>query len=471
MTALLDMPTSARLAELARAADGRLHGADHAFASVGIDTRKLAAGAVFFALHGKHDGHDYVARAAELGAAGAVVERIVAVDLPQIEVADTQFALQQAGAAWRQAFTAPVVGITGSNGKTTVCRMLSAILGQKSPTQNLAPVLASAGNFNNHLGVPLTLLGLRKTHNSAVIEMGANHAGEIDSLSRMARPRVGVITNAGDAHLEGFGSRDGVARAKGEIYARLASDGVAVINADDAYAGQWTATAAHCRRLYFSLTDTAAEIHAGDITIDSTGSRFRLFMPDGQARVELALPGEHNIRNALAAAAAASALGIMAPRVAAGLASAQPTTGRLQELAGPNGARIVDDSYNANPVSLNVALAWLGKQPGPRWLVLGDMAELGTASTAAHHAAGLRARTEGISRLWATGGETQPTVDSFGAGGVWFATHDPLAASLQQALADSAAKPPIVLVKGSRSARMDCIVERLVEARHGGASC
>src|SRR5699024_8575130 len=178
-------------------------------------------------------------------------------------------ALQDAGAAWRALFDGPLVGITGSNGKTTVRRLLTAVLAQR-----FAPVLASEGNFNNHLGVPLTLLGLRRGHASAVIEMGANHAGEIELLARLARPGVGVITNAGDAHLEGFGSRDGVARAKGELYEQLGADATAIINADDAYAGQWTSTADHCRRLYFSLDGQDADVTASDVAIDGAGSRF-----------------------------------------------------------------------------------------------------------------------------------------------------------------------------------------------------
>src|SRR5699024_5738280 len=247
--ATMTLPDTPRLSDLATVAGGRLRGDDRPFAGVAFDSRRLHDDDVFFALHGEHaDGHEHVQRAAALGAAAAVVEHRCDAALAQIEVEDTLQALQQAGAAWRQMFDGPVVGITGSNGKTTVRRMLTAILEQR-----FAPVLASEGNFNNHLCVPLTLLRLRREHNSAVIEMGANHRGEIELLAGLAQPGIGVITNAGDAHLEGFGSRDGVARAKGELYEQLGANAIAVINADDIYAAQWADTAAHCQRLYFAL--------------------------------------------------------------------------------------------------------------------------------------------------------------------------------------------------------------------------
>lgn len=468
MSSALTLPATPRLSDLAAAATGRLHGTDRSFAGVGIDTRRLQRGDVFVALHGAQaDGHAHVAQAADGGAAAAVVERRVDAALAQIEVIDTQQALQQAGAAWRQRFDGPVVGITGSNGKTTVRRMLTAILAQR-----FAPVLASSGNFNNHLGVPLTLLRLRREHNAAVIEMGASHAGEIDMLAGLTQPTVGLITNAGDAHLEGFGSRDGVARAKGELYQQLAVGATAIINADDVYASQWTQTAAHCRRLYFSLGDVTADVYARAVELTGTGSRFELHAAATVAPVTLAMPGEHNVRNALAAAAAAVALGVDASAIAAGLAQVQPTAGRLALRAASHGARVVDDSYNANPVSLNAALDWLALQPGQHWLVLGDMGELGASADAAHRAAGERAAATGVARLWATGAKSRLAVDAFGAAGHWYADHDTLGAALEAALAQTAAAPPIVLVKGSRSAHMDRIATRLTAAAtQAGASC
>lgn len=467
MTTLQQIPQRPRLSDLAVVAQGVLHGADQAFAGVGIDARRLAAGEVFFALHGERaDGHAHIGQAAEAGAPGAVVEQVADTSIAQIEVSNTQQALQTAGAAWRALFDGPVVGITGSNGKTTVRRMVTAVLAEQ-----LGPVLASTGNFNNHLGVPLTLLGLRHNHASAVIEMGANHIGEIEVLAGWARPTIGVITNAGDAHLEGFGSRDGVARGKGELYEQLRADGVAVINADDAYAGQWRETAAHCRRLCFSLDDNSADVSAHGAEITAAGSRFVLATQAGQVPVHLALPGQHNIRNALAAAAVAVALDVPLEAIASGLARVQPTPGRLEQLPGRFGARIVDDSYNANPVSLATALDWLAQQPGPRWLVLGDMGELGETADQAHRRAGQQARDQGVQRLWATGEKSRLAVDEFG-GDDWFGNHAQLGKQVAQALADNTSEPPIVLIKGSRAAHMDRIVALLVdEAAAGGASC
>lgn len=468
MNTLTHMPDTPRLSDLAAAASGQLHGEDCAFHGVGIDTRRLSLGDVFFALHGERaDGHAHVDQAAKLGATAAVVEHVSSTAIPQIEVSDTQQALQHAGAVWRALFDGPVVGITGSNGKTTVRRMLTAVLAER-----FGPVLASKGNFNNHLGVPLTLLCLRRSHASAVIEMGANHAGEIDMLAGLARPTVGVVTNAGDAHLEGFGSRDGVARAKGELYEQLDPGAIAIINADDAYAEQWADTATHCRRLYFSLDGQAADISAHDIELAGEGSTFVLVTPNGGATVNLALPGTHNIRNALAAAAAATALGMQAQDIAAGLAKTTPTAGRLAMLPAKFGARVVDDSYNANPVSLNVALDWLSQQPGPRWLVLGDMGELGDVTDQAHRDAGQQARNEGADRLWATGEKSRLAVDEFGHDGFWFADHEQLGQALLDALAETTFEPPIVLIKGSRTAKMDRIVALLTTGVEvGGASC
>src|SRR5699024_9360876 len=216
-------------------------------------------------------------------------------------------------------------------------------------------------------------------------------------------------------------------------------------NADDAYAGQWTATAAHCRRLYFALHDHSADVYADAVAATGTGSRFRLHAAADVATIELALPGAHNVCNALAAAAVATALGLTAKQVAAGLVDLAPAAGRMQILDGHHGARVIDDSYNANPESLHVALSWLGRQPGPRWLVLGDMAELGAASVDAHANAGEQARAEGVDRLWATGQAAQRAVERFGNGGDWFADHEQLNAALQRALAANADRPPIVL--------------------------
>ncbi len=461
----MSTPGVHRLTDIAQAVGGQLHGADRTFGGVSIDTRTLRSNALFFALRGGHtDGHGYVDKAASLGAAGVVVDRITDSRVAQIEVADTQAALQRAGAAWRRAFAGTVVGITGSNGKTSVKEMLAAILREQ------APVLVTVGNLNNHLGVPLTLLRLTADVETAVIEMGASHIGEIAMLCELARPQVGLVTNAGLAHLEGFGSREAVAAAKGELYAHLAAGDIAIINADDAFCPQWSERAAHCQRLYFAY-DRVADIHARGVVFDDAGSRFTLVTPNGSCAVELALPGEHSVRNALAAASAATAPDVPADTIAAGLAGVHAVGGRMA--ARPvHGARLIDDSYNANPASLEAALAWLERQKGPRWLVLGDMAELGAAADEAHRRAGERARKAGVERLWATGDWSRATVEAFGSGGEWFADQAELSAALLQALAGAGQEPPFVLVKGSRSARMDRVVDALAAApARAGAPC
>ncbi|ROO25033.1 UDP-N-acetylmuramoylalanyl-D-glutamate--2,6-diaminopimelate ligase [Salinisphaera orenii MK-B5] len=456
-----------RLSRLAEVLDADLHGADGDFAGASIDTRRLPRGALFFALAGERvDGHDFVAKAASLGAAAAVVAHRVDARLPQLEVADVAAALTRAGAEARARFDGPVVGVTGSNGKTTVKQMLAAILGAAGP------VLATEGNLNNHLGVPLTLMRLDGRVERAVIEMGASAPGEIAELAAIARPSVGVITNAGDAHLEGFGSRDGVARGKSELYAALADDGVAVINADDAYTDYWREVAGARRVLTFGREAEAADVRAVDVVMDGRGSRFTLVLPGETVAVTLPLAGAHNVSNALAAAAGAHAVGVAGATIARALAGLEAVGGRLAITAGRHGVHLVDDSYNANPGSLAAALGWLAQQPAPRWAVLGDMGELGEHAQAAHRDAGAAAREAGIDRLWATGPQSRLSVEAFGDGGAWFADHDALNAALLEAL-DGEEVPVTILVKGSRSARMDRIADalRIAPEAKAGAPC
>lgn len=455
-----------RLSELAEVLGATLHGADGDYAGASIDTRRLARGALFFALAGEHvDGHDFVAKAGCLGAAAAVVDRRVDAGVPQLEVADVAAALQRAGAHARAGFEGPVIGVTGSNGKTTVKQMLAAILGEAGP------VLATEGNLNNQLGVPLTLMRLDGRVERAVIEMGASGGGEIAALASMARPTVGVITNAGSAHLEGFGSREGVARGKGELYEALPEDSVAVINADDAYAGFWRDLAGTRRVVTFGH-DNAADVSAQGIASGADGSRFTLVAPQGQIAIDLPLAGAHNVSNALAAAAAALAAGLELATVAAGLEGMRAVGGRMAITAAQHGARLVDDSYNANPGSLAAALGWLAQQSGARWAALGDMGELGAYTAEAHRHAGEAAREAGIDRIWATGPHSRLTVEAFGDGGEWFENHAALNAALVAALA-AADAPVTILVKGSRSARMDRVADalRVAPSAKAGASC
>lgn len=443
------------LHSLARRIQGQVQGADVEFARVTTDTRTLQPGDLFVALKGERfDGHDHLTQAAARGAAGALVSRAVASDLPHVRVQDTLRGLQDYAASWRAGFDLPVLAVTGSNGKTTTKQLLSAVVAARGP------LLATQGNLNNHIGVPLTLLGLRAEHCTAVIEMGANHPGEIARLAEIARPAIGVVTQAGDAHLEGFGSRDGVAKAKGELFASLGAEGVAVINNDDAYAPLWKSLAGRAAQITFSLTEQA-DVSALNVQPDGTGAamRFELRVPEGRAPVTLPLPGLHNVSNALAAAACAVALGMELRDIANGLTRVQPVAGRLAATVTPQGARLLDDSYNANPTSLRAGIEVLASFGGRRVLVLGDMGELGANAEQQHFEAGVAARARGIDALYALGRLSRAAAEGFGPGARHFEAMDDLIAALKSQL-DS---HTTLLVKGSRSSRMERVTAALSE--------
>jgi UDP-N-acetylmuramoyl-tripeptide--D-alanyl-D-alanine ligase len=438
------------LGAAARRIGAKLHGEDRGFSRVITDTRRLEPGDLFVALSGERfDGHDFLRRAASLGAAGAIVSRVIDCALPQIEVADALAALQAYGAAWRAQFDYPVIGVTGSNGKTTTKQLLAAVLAAKGP------VLATDGNYNNHIGVPLTLCRLRAEHALAIIEMGANHAGEIAQLAQLARPTIGIVTQAGDAHLEGFGSREGVARAKGELFECLSADGTAIINADDAHAPLWRSLSAHARICSFGLGE--ADVSATDVQVGADGSSLVLVTPSGSAPVALPLAGAHNVVNALAAAAAGHVLGMSPMEIAAGLARAQGAAGRVSWKHAAHGARLIDDSYNANPTSMRAGLDLLAAQPGRRLAVLGGMGELGPQADALHEAVGRHARAAGIEQLYALGPMAPAYARGFGTGAKTFDAAEALIAALQAELDSDA----VLLVKGSRSARMERVVAAL----------
>jgi len=446
------------LAELAALLEGRLLGADARFTGVSHDTRTLAPGELYVALAGERfDGHDFLPQARARGAAGALVARALETTLPRVQVPDTRAALGRLAAHWRARFSLPLVAVTGSNGKTTVKEMIGAILGARGRG------CVTRGNLNNDIGVPLTLLRLREGDRFAVIEMGMNHAGEIRCLAGLAAPTVALVTNAAEAHLAGLGSVEAVARAKGEIYEGLAPDGVAVINADDAHADLWRRLAAPRRLVTFGL-ERAADVMA-EYRLDATGSDVRLHGAWGEAALRLRLLGRHNVGNALAAAAAALAAGADPDALARGLEQVRPVPGRLETRAGIRGARVIDDTYNANPASLAAALDVLARLPGERVLVLGDMAELGPGAAAFHREAGRRARTAGVARLYALGDLAAEAAASFGAGARRFDAHAPLIDALGQELHREAT----VLVKGSRVMRMDRVVAGLVPPAAAGA--
>jgi UDP-N-acetylmuramoyl-tripeptide--D-alanyl-D-alanine ligase len=446
-----------RLSECAQRLNGELTGDDGVFGSVSIDTRTLQPGDLYIAIQGEcFDGHDFIAQAAQNGAVAAVVRQGVKAEIPTIEVADTRLALAELGGAWRSRANAKVVGVTGSNGKTTVKEMVAAVLGSDGE------VLFTKGNLNNDIGVPLTLLRLAERHRYAVIEMGANHPGEIAYTAAYARPDVAIITNAGPAHIEGFGSVEGVARAKGELFDALGPNGVAIINRDDAFFGYWQSVAASRRILSFGLSD-GSEVSASDIKTEIVGDRFAtgftLSASGGQIRCRLQLAGKHNVLNALAAAAAGLAIGLNLEQIAQGLQSVKPVTGRLQPWVGRKGNIVIDDTYNANAGSLKAGLdvlAGIGKKP---WLVLGAFAELGPESLNMHRDMGTLIKSSGVVRLLATGSDAKAAVEAFGKGASFYETQEALIAALESELTGD----ETILIKGSRMRRMENVAAALVE--------
>jgi UDP-N-acetylmuramoyl-tripeptide--D-alanyl-D-alanine ligase len=446
------------LADAAAAVGGQLVGEDRRYGAVSTDSRTLKPGTLFVALRGPNfDGREFVAAAAAQGAIGAIVERAVAHALPQVVVPDALRALQQLGQAWRADFNVPIVGVAGSNGKTTAKEMTAAILSR------MGVCMATHGNLNNHIGVPLTLMRLEASHRSAVVEMGANRIGDVAELVRLARPTVGLITNAGAEHLEGFGNLDGVAQGEGEMVSCLEPTATAIINADDAYAGYWRRVATAVRILTFGVhaqADFMAKNSLQAIERGEFATRFTLECPLGQMSITLKAGGAHNIGNALGAAAAASAAGASLEEIALGLADFRAVAGRLQLKAGARDSWIIDDSYNANPSSVRAGLEVLRSLPGATWLVLGDMAELGEFAENSHAHMGAYARDCGIKRLFALGPQSSRAVETFGSGAEWFPDADSLTRRLQAELAPGVT----VLIKGSRVNRL----ERVVQALTGG---
>ena len=447
-----------QLSELAGPLGAALRGDDREISGVTTDSRKVQAGDLFVALCGERfDGHDYLAQAAAAGAAGALVSREVETSLSLLQVADTQVALGRLGACNRALYRGPLVAITGSSGKTTVKNMVRAVLAQRGET------LATEGNFNNEIGVPLTLLRLTPEHRFAVVEMGAARAGDIAWLCQLGQPTVALLLNAMWAHLESFGSAEGIAAAKGEIFDGLGSDDVAVINADQSWAGQWRERAAPARVIDFGLQQPAA-IGASDIRSHGVaGISFTAHTPAGDMAVQLGLPGVHNVANALAATAVGLACGLSLAEIGAGLAQAAPVSGRLAVGRSPGGATVVDDCYNANPGSVRAAIDILAGCDGRRTLVLGAMRELGPESGALHRDVGDYARSAGIDQLWGVGEELLPTVEAFGAGGRHFADRAAAIAALPGAFGPD----DTVLVKGSRGSAMEHVLAALLAGAQG----
>jgi UDP-N-acetylmuramoyl-tripeptide--D-alanyl-D-alanine ligase len=443
---------SRTLAAVAREVQGRLIGADQAFGAVTTDTRALGAGSLFVAIPGdRFDGNDFVDEALAKGAAGALVSWRASSPLAQIEVRDSRRALGAMARAWRASFTIPVVAVTGSSGKTTVKELVASILSVSRS------ICVTQGNLNNDIGVPLTLMRLTAEHDAAVVELGANHAGEIDYLASLAQPTVGIITNAAAAHLEGFGSLRGVSVAKGELLDHLPRAGTAVLNADDQFRSDWVARSRCEFTVTFGFAPSADCRVLGPPHFLANGSEFRIYLPDGEeADVWLPLLGRQNVANALAAAAAAQAVGTSVEDIVAGLARATPVRGRLRAVPGRSGATIIDDSYNANPGSVRAAIDHLAALQGRRILVLGNMAELGPTGPALHKEVGEYARGR-CDMLLAIGDLASEAAKAFGAEGRSVADIEAGRAALDPLLA----RDVTVLVKGSRVMGLDRLVRTL----------
>lgn len=452
------------MSQIADALDARLYGPDVMMTGVSKDTRDLHHGDLYVALVGERfDGHEFVEQAGLAGAAGALVSELrnpPQAGLPQVKVNDTRLALGRLAAHWRNTWShenpgSKLIGITGSNGKTSVKEMCRKILTDFAGAQ---AVLSTRGNLNNDIGLPMMLLELRPRHRFAVIEMGANHVGEIDYLTTIAKPDVAVVNNVGPAHLEGFGSLENIAKAKAEIFNGLSAAGVAVINLDDNFSSYWQEYIKNIcvagKLAGFSMQDDSADVYARHVS----ANRYMLTAFNEQAELTLKVPGKHNVMNALAAITVTRLLDVPLDSIVSSLSEFVNIKGRLTVLDSPAGFKVIDDTYNANPLSVAAAIDVLADMPGNTVLVLGDMAELGDDVQQLHADIGNTAKCAGIKALYASGQYSKYTVEAFGENGFWFAQKNELIAALTQALTAG----DIVLVKGSRSAVMEEVVEQIL---------
>lgn len=445
-----------KISEIAPVLHGQLTGKDVDFIGASIDTRQIKSGDLFIAIQGEQfDGHDFINSAKESGAVAAIVNKTVIADLPLIKVKDTRIALGQLAALHRAQFDIPVIGLTGSCGKTTTKEMLRAILSE------CGLVAASVSSFNNDIGVPLTLLDINKQHQFAVVEMGANHPGEIAYLTQMVKPTLAFILNVAPAHLEGFGSVEGVMQAKSEIFEGLPKNGIALVNADDRFAPHWYGLLqkrTDIKLIKFGIKQPA-DYFATHLQADAEDRyRFKLVTSVGEVDIQLPLFGEHYVLNAVAAAAAAHSVGADLTAIKNGLQTMQPAKGRLVKKVGLAGASILDDTYNAIPHAVAASLRVLAKYPGERVFAFGGMREIGETAAEQHIKIGELAKTLGIQRLYACGQFSDLTVKAFGDGGYYFTQQAELADALRQTLH----KNMTVLVKGSRGSKMENVVSELV---------
>jgi UDP-N-acetylmuramoyl-tripeptide--D-alanyl-D-alanine ligase len=445
------------LADAALMTAGRSNGGDPVVTGVSTDTRTLRSGDLFVALRGeRYDGHAFLSQAKNSGAGAAMVDRRhpVELPLPVVVVEDTKRALGELARHWRARFSPVLIAVAGSNGKTTVKEMLASILRRHAGE---AAVLATAGNLNNDIGLPLTLLRLRAAHRCCAIELGMNHKGEIAYLAGIAAPTVALVNNAQREHLEFMNSVEEVAAENAAVYEALPATGVAVVNADDAHAGVFRSRAGTRRIVDFGIEARAGV--TGGYALKPLASEISIRTPAGSAQATLAIPGLHNVRNALAAAACAFAAGVQAQAIGEGLSAFRPYTGRLQVKRAAGGATVIDDSYNANPDSVRAAIDVLAACPAPTALVLGDMGEVGSQGEAFHREVGSYALAKKITSLYAIGEATKHAVEAFGAGGRHFDSLEALVAGIQG---------NSILVKGSRFMRMERVVAALTAGAPGG---
>ena len=446
------------LSEWAAAMNGELRGRDGHFSGVSTDSRSQAPGALFFALRGERfDGADFLPAAVTGGAAGAVLSRALPEDVPQIIVKDTHGALADCARTWRQRFDLPVIGITGSNGKTTVKELTAGILRAEWDGPS---VLSSPRSFNNEIGLPLTLLELAQTHRAAVLEIGTNRPGEIAALADVGRPTVGAVLNASPAHLQGLGKVENIAREKGALLSGLPAGGMGVIPAGAPFSGYWEGLLAGRKAVRFGGD---GEYRARNAAGMGRGLSFDLRCPAGAARIQTRMIGAHNLRNALAACALAAAAGAGLTAMVAGLEAHEPVSGRLQTHEPGARIRLIDDSYNANPASMSAAIGVLASRAGERWLVAGDMGELGPDAALWHRRLGEEAKRAGIERLYCAGRHSREAARAFGSKARWRERVGDLCGLLEAELRAGVT----VLVKGSRFMRMERAVATLKEAAGG----
>jgi UDP-N-acetylmuramoyl-tripeptide--D-alanyl-D-alanine ligase len=427
---------------------------EHPVKQIVTDSRRVLPGDLFIAIPGaKVDGHDYIAEAKSRGAIGVMVSRSIETDLPTLLVSNTVIALGEVAKAYRAQFSLPIMALTGSCGKTTVKEMTALILEEADKT------LATQGNYNTEIGVPLTLLQLNNQHQRAVIELGARKKGDIHYLMDMVKPNIALITNAGAAHLEMFGSNQGIAEAKGEIFSDLPPNGTAIMNADDEALEYWQGLLKPTQTLITFGLDNKADVNVKKIQLEADFSEFICETTLGIVSVRLPVPGLHNVKNAAAAIAASIAFGVSLNVMKTGLERFVPVAGRLQYKVGVKGAMIIDDTYNANPVSMKAAIAVLSKYSGKKILIIGDMLEIGLETKALHGKMGEEAKLQGVQQLFGFGAMSENAINSFGEGARHFTDKSRLVTSVLEILTNDT----IVLVKGSRGMRMEEVVQGLIQ--------